>query len=143
MVALSSPQAASGVLRVALRGRKALRRQVDSHRHSFVELEALHRVHAQLHVRAGSGASRVAGDVHQGTMAFVVDCFGSAMAAEDQTMSKRAMVKVDRLRPCAVHLLAQGTADARIQQYVLGVGREIEALTWEGMGNLAVQTCWD
>jgi hypothetical protein len=120
-----------------------MRRQVDNRKRSLVELEVLHRMHARSQVQAGSDAPDVAADVHQDTVASAVDCFGSAMAVEGRTTLKKVAAKVGWLQPCEEHLLAQGTADAQIQQYVLGVERENEALTWEGTGSLAVQTCWD
>lgn len=139
----SLPQAASVVLHAVLQEHKEMRRQVDNRKRSLVELEVLHRMHAQSHVQAGSDAPGVADAVHQDTAASAVDCFGSAMAVEGRTTLKKAVAKVGRLQPCEEHLLAQSTAGAQIQQYVLGVERENEALTWEGMGSLAVQTCWD
>lgn len=136
-------QAAPGFLHVALREHKRLCRQVDTRTHSSAELEALHRTHALSHVLVGSGVPGDAGDVHQDTVDFAVVSYGSAGAAEDRTKPQRVAVKAGRLRLCAVHSLPLGTADARIQQYVLGAGKENEALTWEGTGRLAVQTRWD
>lgn len=126
---------------VLRQGRMAMRRQVDIHRRRSAQLEALHKMHAQ--VPAGNGAPGFAGAVHLGTAVSAVDCFGSVMAAEDRTTRKKAVVKVDQVRLCVVRLLGRGSGGAQIQQYVLGVWEETEALTWEGMGSLAVQTGWD
>ena len=142
MVVLSLPLAAPEGLRAVLPGRMVMRRQAGTRRHSSDEPELLHMGHAQLHVQLGSGAPGVAGDFYQSTAASVEDCPGPAMDAEDQRTLKMVVAEVDQLRPFVVHLPTQGTGE-RIQQYVLGVGREIEALTWEGMGSLAVQTYWD
>jgi hypothetical protein len=134
------PPVAPESLLAGLQGRKAVRQQVvGSHRCSSAEVEVLHRSHTQLRVRAGSDAPGVAGAALQDTVAFA-NCFGSAMAAEDRTALRKAAVTADRFRPCAVRSLAQSTGDARFQQYVLSVGKENEALTWEGMDSLAVQT---
>lgn len=117
-----------------------MRRLADSHRCKLEEPELLHRGHARSRVRAGSGAPGIHGDALQGTAASAVNCSDSTMIAEDGTTLKRAVVEADRLRPCVVLTPAQGIGDVQIQQYVLGVGRAIGALTWEGMGSLAVQT---
>ena len=134
------PQVAPESLLVALRERKVVRRQVvGSHRCSSAEVEVLHRSHTHLRVQAGSDAPGVVGAALQDTVASA-NCFGSAMAAEDRTALRKAAVMADRFRLCAMRSLAQGTDGARFQQHVLGVGKENEALTWEGMDSLAVQT---
>jgi hypothetical protein len=136
----SLPLVALERLLVALQGRKMVRRQVaGSHRCSSAQVEVLHRSHTQVRVQAGSDGVGVAGAALQDTAASA-NYSGSAMAADDRTALRKAAAMADRFRSCAVHSLAQGTGDARIQQYVLGVGKENEALTWEGMDSLAVQT---
>jgi len=120
-----------------------MRLQMDNRRRSSVGLVLLCRVHAQLHVQTGRDAPGVEDDVHRDTMASVVDYFGSVMAAGDQIRPKKVAVEIDRLRSYATHLPAQDTGDAQIQQYVLDVRRANKTLTWEGMGNLAAQTCQD
>lgn len=139
----SLPQAASGARHAVLQERMEMRREVGNCRRSPVELRVLHRVHARLRVQADSDAPGVVGDVHQDRAASAVDYSGSTKVVENRTALMTAAVKVGWLRACEVHLPAQDTEDARIQQYVLGVEREIEALTWEGMDNFVVQTCWD
>lgn len=134
-----SPVALESLL-VALQRHKMVRQWVvGSHRNSSVVVEVLHTLRTRLRVQTGSDQTGVAGVAVQGTVAFA-SCFGSAMAAEDRTAQRKAAATADRLRSCAVCSLAQDTGDARSQQYVLGVGKETEALTWEGMGSLPGQT---
>ena len=131
---------ASESLLVALQGRKMVRRQVvGSHRCSFAQVKVLHRSHTQVRVQAGSDGAGIAGAALQDTAASA-NYSGSAMAAEGRTALRKAAVMADRFQSCAMRSLAQDTGDARVQQYVLGVGKENEALTWEEMDSLAVQT---
>lgn len=137
---LSSSQAASGA-HAAAQQHMGLHQLVDNRRHSSVELEVLCKLHALVRAQADSGVPEVAGDVPQGTAVLPADCFGSAMAAEGQTMVQRMAGEAKHPRHCVVRSRARGTAGVGILQYVLGAERENEALTWEGMDMLAVQTC--
>lgn len=132
-------QAAPVALCAALLVRKVMCRQAGKCRNSPAEQELLHRRHAQSSAQADSGAPGDAGGVHQDTIVSAGDCPGWVMAGENRTTLRKAAVMADWIRPCVVHLPTQGTSD-QIQQYVLDVEREIEALTWEGTGSFAVQT---
>ncbi len=136
-------QIAPEVRLVAPQGHKEMRREVDSHTHRSVEPEALHIVDDSRPFRTDNDAAGVADDVHQDTGAVAVGCLGTTESAAVRTVLKRVVAEAGRPRACVAHLLVQGIADVRIQQDVLGAVRENEALTWAGMGSLAVQTCWD
>lgn len=123
-------QAAPEVRRAVLPGHTEMRQEVaDSCRRSFAQLGLLRKMYARLDVQAGSGAPDDMVGVRQGIRTSAEGCSGLALAGEDETMLKKAVVEVDQPRPCLVHSPVQGTEDAQSQQYVLGVGRENEALT--------------
>lgn len=116
---------------------------MDNRKRSSAGLALLCKMHARLRVQTDSDVPGVEDDVHQDTMASAVDYFGSVTAVENRTTLMRAVAEIDWLRSYVTHSPAQGTGDAQIQQYVLGVWRVNKTLTWEEMGNPAAQTCWD